>query len=81
MASCVAAEAATYSASIVNIVIVDCFLLHQEIAPPASKKVFTEVDLRSSDRRHNLRLYTCRAQIWPSITQRQLCLSGISIPS
>ena len=48
MASCVAAKAATYSASIVDSAITDCFLLHQEIASPLSEKVYAKVDLRSS---------------------------------
>src|SRR5438270_12616584 len=47
-ASCTAAAAAMYSASIVDNVIISCFLLHQEIAPPFSMKTKADVDLRSS---------------------------------
>ena len=46
-ASCVA-EAATYSTSIIDSTTTDNFLLYQEIACPWSKKVYAEVDLRSS---------------------------------
>ena len=48
MASCTATEVVTYSASIVDNATIDFFFLHEEITHPLSKKVYAEVDLRSS---------------------------------
>jgi len=48
MVSCVAAEVEAYSTSIVDSDTTNYFLLHQEIVSPLSKKVYAEVDLRSS---------------------------------
>src|SRR3954469_11502814 len=46
-ASCTAAAAAMYSASIVDNAIISCFLLLQEIAPPFRIKTKADVDLHS----------------------------------
>src|SRR6267142_1656719 len=47
-ASHASSDKATYSASVDNSAIISCFLDHHVIAPPATKKTYPDVDLRSS---------------------------------
>ena len=44
--SCIVEEQATYSASIIDKAIQDCFLLHHEIAQSFNKNAYPDVDLR-----------------------------------
>src|SRR5277367_1836996 len=64
-----ASESATYSASVVDSAIMDCFLDFQVITPPAAKKTYPIVDFISQ-----LFAYAVSAKPWKRVSFSHLSL-------